>query len=452
MGEVGLVADMQEDRIDIEIGGTLQQRISSCLQELDTLLSSKGPIVSSMVVAEKRSYGSGKGGIVDTVLDIMGIRDIKSIPLETKLSEIGMDSLMAVEIKQTLERNFEISLSAQEIRSLSFAKLQILSDERKEVETLKKENNITSDADVAILFRTLGDETNCNENLLKVESKNIYANTNTDPVIIIPGIEGVASEIYFQIARSLSCPAYILQLMGTYACESVSEIADHFLEETLEKVFGDMNTFFLVGYSFGSMVTLELARLIEKKGIKGHVVLLDGSPSLLKRLADGQVKVTTGKSDEESIQNVVLMLVIRILFPGEEQVIWNKISSISGWMNRVDKLIEIAKPKNLYSQDYSHKMIEAVFQRLKMSIGFNEDTFVPIKSDITLIRATENTIHDIDEDYGISSCTLGETSLKFVEGNHSTILDNPKLISLINECNPNISLQQNERMGKMREI
>lgn len=36
-----MVADMAEDKIDMEIGGTLQQRISSCLTELDALLTTE---------------------------------------------------------------------------------------------------------------------------------------------------------------------------------------------------------------------------------------------------------------------------------------------------------------------------------------------------------------------------------------------------------------------------
>lgn len=120
VGEVGLVADMAEDKIDMEIGGTLQQRISSCLVELDALLTSKGePIVSSMVVAEKRAGGDGKENLIDCVLNIMGIRDIKTVSTNVTLSEVGMDSLMAVEIKQTLEREFEIFLTPQDLRALT---------------------------------------------------------------------------------------------------------------------------------------------------------------------------------------------------------------------------------------------------------------------------------------------------------------------------------------------
>lgn len=123
IGEVGLVAEMQEDHQELVIGGTLQQTVSSCLECLDTFLKQKHPVVASMVVAEKRAGGSGSGNIVDTVVNIMGIRDLKTVSLHSSLAELGMDSMMAVEIKQTLEREFEVFLTAQDIRGLTFAKL-----------------------------------------------------------------------------------------------------------------------------------------------------------------------------------------------------------------------------------------------------------------------------------------------------------------------------------------
>jgi hypothetical protein len=43
-----------------------------------------------------------------------------------------MDSMMAVEIKQTLEREFEVFLTSQEIRSLTFAHLSELSAAKEE--------------------------------------------------------------------------------------------------------------------------------------------------------------------------------------------------------------------------------------------------------------------------------------------------------------------------------
>lgn len=72
VGDVGLVAEMQEDHKELIIGGTLQQTIISCLKELDGFLQQDKPIVASMVVAEKRAGGAGATNIVDAVLNIMG--------------------------------------------------------------------------------------------------------------------------------------------------------------------------------------------------------------------------------------------------------------------------------------------------------------------------------------------------------------------------------------------
>jgi len=71
IGDVGLVADMQEENKELVIGGTLQQRIFSCLNALEVFLLQGRPIVSSMVVAEKATIG-GTLNIYETVAHIMG--------------------------------------------------------------------------------------------------------------------------------------------------------------------------------------------------------------------------------------------------------------------------------------------------------------------------------------------------------------------------------------------
>jgi len=56
-----------------------------------------------------------------------GICDLKTISLNSTLAELGMDSMTAVETKETLEREFEVYLTLQEIRNLTFARLNELS-------------------------------------------------------------------------------------------------------------------------------------------------------------------------------------------------------------------------------------------------------------------------------------------------------------------------------------
>jgi len=47
--------------------------------------------------------------------------------MNSTLAELGMDSMTAVEIKETLEREFEVCLTPQEIQNLTFARLDELS-------------------------------------------------------------------------------------------------------------------------------------------------------------------------------------------------------------------------------------------------------------------------------------------------------------------------------------
>jgi fatty acid synthase, animal type len=198
VGEVGLVADMQEDMLDMEIGGTLQQRISSCLEEMDSLLTSSEPVLSSMVVAEKR-IGLGAGmSIIESVMNIMSIRDIKSVSMDASLSEIGMDSLMAVEIRQMLEREYELFLSPQDLRGLTFMKLQemTLATESSENENIKvKFANDDVPVGVELMLRNLGDEKTSEKTILRLMSQDNSAK-HTSCVLFVPGIEGVAGNAW----------------------------------------------------------------------------------------------------------------------------------------------------------------------------------------------------------------------------------------------------------------
>jgi len=124
IGEVGLVAAIAKDKLDMEIGGTIMQTISSCLEELDRLILNEHPIVSSMVVAEKRDSNDSTGNIIDTIMNVMSIRDHKSVSMETTLSEMGMDSLMTVEIQQILEHQYDFFISQHILRSMTLSQLQ----------------------------------------------------------------------------------------------------------------------------------------------------------------------------------------------------------------------------------------------------------------------------------------------------------------------------------------
>lgn len=182
IGEVGLVAEMAKGK-DIEVVGTLQQRIESCLNVLDILLTSPQAVVSSIVVADKHGSDAGQDGqltLIKSVMKIMGIRDIKAISKNVSLAELGMDSLMTVEIKQMLERDFDIVLTTQQLRSISFAKLEELSSTgtKSELGTSNKR-----EMPINILFQNLGDESLSDVTLLPINQHK----EKTPQIVFVPG-------------------------------------------------------------------------------------------------------------------------------------------------------------------------------------------------------------------------------------------------------------------------
>lgn len=127
IGDTGLVLESLGDN-DTVIGGTLPQRMASCLATMDLFMQQPHAVLASMVCAEKRKETGGGVTLVKCVANILGLKDLKNVPDQASLADLGMDSLMGAEIKQTLERNYDVVLGLPEIRQLTFGKLKALGE------------------------------------------------------------------------------------------------------------------------------------------------------------------------------------------------------------------------------------------------------------------------------------------------------------------------------------
>ena len=58
------------------------------------------------------------------VIFVTGVSDVSSINPDTTLGDLGLDSLMGVEVKQTLERDYDLNLPMKDIRQLTVNKLK----------------------------------------------------------------------------------------------------------------------------------------------------------------------------------------------------------------------------------------------------------------------------------------------------------------------------------------
>lgn len=60
------------------------------------------------------------------------MRDVSSLNADTSLADLGLDSLMSVEVLQTLERDYDIVMAMRDIRQLTINKLRELANSKPE--------------------------------------------------------------------------------------------------------------------------------------------------------------------------------------------------------------------------------------------------------------------------------------------------------------------------------
>ncbi|KAH9490500.1 hypothetical protein DERF_016699 [Dermatophagoides farinae] len=118
IGDVGLWA--QNEHVDLtSIGMVIDtQRIPSCMEVLDRFLVLDYPIVTSIIRLETTQQAGNNSNAKDHIWQGIGI-DMDSLPDNLSLGDVGMESILAVEMQQRIEREYEVVLTSDEIKKLT---------------------------------------------------------------------------------------------------------------------------------------------------------------------------------------------------------------------------------------------------------------------------------------------------------------------------------------------
>lgn len=159
----------------------------------------------------------------------------------TSLAELGMESMMAMEIKQTLEREFDVFFTVQEIRNLTFAKLCEMSDAIKEAiieeemeqqnmqqaALMRKRKSIDTRTPITTLFNIVKDEDFRPDVCFDLSRKE----KSTAHVFLIPGIDGCGT-VFNHLASNVKFSMTILQytIDNIDASNIVSETVNYLLK------------------------------------------------------------------------------------------------------------------------------------------------------------------------------------------------------------------------------
>ncbi|XP_037348616.1 fatty acid synthase [Talpa occidentalis] len=432
VGDVGIVLETMGTN-DTVIGGTLPQRIASCLEVLDLFLNQPHPVLSSFVLAEKkasaRKDGEGKRDLVKAVAHILGIRDLASVNLDTSLADLGLDSLMGVEVRQTLEREHDLALSMREVRQLTLRKLQELSSQAGALEDVvaptSKDSSPQRQAQLNLSILLVNPEGPTLTRLNSVQSAE-------RPLFLVHPIEG-STAVFRSLAARLSVPTYGLQCTRAAPLDSIQSLAAYYIE-CIRQVQPE-GPYRIAGYSYGACVAFEMcSQLQAQQGpapAHNSLFLFDGSHTYVMAYTQSyRAKLTPGCEAEAETE--ALCFFLQQFNSSEPGGVREALLQLRSLEERVAAAVDIIAQSHggLDRRELSFAAL-SFYRKLRAA-----DAYAPratYHGNVTLLRAKTGGARGegLGADYNLSQVCDGHVSVHVIEGDHRTLLEGSGLESIL---------------------
>ncbi|XP_071625539.1 fatty acid synthase-like [Temnothorax longispinosus] len=204
--------------------------------------------------------------------------------------------------------------------------------------------------------------------------------------------------------------------------------AAYLLPHILKKM-EDQRKFLIVGYSFGSLIAIELARLLEAKDFSGRLILIDGAPDQMKFWTNQYLNCTS----PDELENVVLLGLLKMYTIINKKQLALELNKCNTWDKKL-KIFHAYFPDEVDVLTENKKLICFTIYNHIVAIQDYDISLLPrLKSPITLLKPTFPIASFTEENYGLHKVTEGKVQIHYVEGNHITMMDNDKITSAINE-------------------
>lgn len=413
IGDVGFVAEqMKTDKI----AGTIVQRMPSCMAVLDRFLQTEHSIIGCRIRDEDKSKASGgSGNLMSQIAHILGVSDASKLDIKSRLIDLGMDSLMGVEIKLALERDYNTNLSTQEIRNLTIGDLQNL-----------QKSNIQTGSEGSTKIDALTDDNIPVDAFFVPTEPSMHLNhvQTGKPLFLLPSFE---EQFYFLQPLSTKIMRPVFGINWNEECNRTTNLQALGAKwlKVLEPI-EPMAEYDIVGYAFGGVVAIEMAIQLQKRGRKvRNVILLDSSPQLIAAYSR---ELMVDCNDELANVGVISSLISKLtsldVFETKREL------SI---INSAEEILKVAAQKLKDSginvpEKKLIAMIEAFLVKISISVKcvFSDK----YNGDVTLFKANQTNIvnpsNDIlnESDYGLSKVINGKVNIIQCEGDHKQFIKN----------------------------
>ncbi|CAG9791617.1 unnamed protein product [Diatraea saccharalis] len=145
-------------------------------------------------------------------------------------------------------------------------------------------------------------------------------------------------------------------------------------------------SFYLLGYEFGVLVALEIASILENKGLTGTVFMLGGTPLDICNSFNHRFKNISA----EDQQNALIKHMYTLITSKNYTEIENELGANKSWNDKVECLVR-KLPSNI---QYTQILLQGVYAKIKMLQKYDFKQH-KLHSQLVLIRA-KLPIPDVD--------------------------------------------------------
>lgn len=352
------------------------------------------------------------------VAKTLGLKSSQKLDKSTGLIDWGLDSLMAIELRNQLQSSLECSLPSTlffdypTIEALvKYLALEVLIPEEDEKQSLAVSGQKTT--------------------LVPIQPEGSHP-----PLFFVPGILGSVFDLY-PLARCLAKdqPFYGLRALGLGEDEqpltNMADIAAHHVK--VIRTVQPQGPYFLGGHSFGGKVAWEIAQQLQKQGQKvSWLALMDVSAEAL--LLEKNV---TNRNSAKSISDLVM------IYEGILETDLEITPEVLQPLSEAEQISYFRERLNIAGHSLSESDLRQILQVYTANLQAHTH-YVPQKIDsipIIFFRARElgimgDLLPDLamstaDPSWGWQQLSVNPVEIKIVPGNHFTMLQesNAKILS-----------------------
>ncbi|XP_067015128.2 fatty acid synthase isoform X2 [Anabrus simplex] len=411
------IAELQDGS---QLDDVLVQGLPSSLEAVDSFLKQPNPLVSSILVPKKQIVEISPAPFMELTAKLLGFKDAKTLATHpnTQLLDLGLDSMTVEVIREQLKEQLGLYMSATDVSELTVSRLQMLV----ELNIQRRTGTAEELEHLRLLLPTIPEEQNSYPSLVKLPS----AGNSGSPVFLLPGLVSVA-KLLEPLASKFSRPSYALQLANHIPGVTIQDLVGFLLPHVQSQLPAD-TPFMLVGHSFGGLLALEMAAVLEAEGQKGRVVLLDSTPNLIVQLCGGS---------EEGLDRMQIWLVFHLLslLGVQETQKLNRVRRELNkmyWAERTEQLLEHAPPDTHHSRAYLKAFADATDALIKCTMPYRWEHPTKLASPVLLLRPTVPSLPGLVDNL-LNDCCQQKVEISTVEGNHASIIENPETARIINE-------------------